>query len=97
MKHQLSSTPGNHILLSVFELDLFGYFLLVESQNVCPFLVWFVLLNVMTTRLIHILALPELPSFEVWIIFHCVNAECVYGVLCPWRVGVLPSSVHQCE
>ena len=39
---------------SGFGLDLFGYVILVESQNVSPILVWFISLNIMTIRFVHI-------------------------------------------
>ena len=66
---------------SGFGFDLFGYLILVESQNVCPFLVWFISLTIMTVKFVHIVVLSELPTLKGRIIFHCVSTT-VYGVGC---------------
>ena len=63
---------------SGFGFDLFGYLILVESQNVCPFLVWFISLTIMTIRFFQIVALSELPTLKGRIIL----PQFVYGVGC---------------
>ena len=73
VKHELSSIPGNLSASSGFGFDLFGYLILVESQNVSPFLVWFISLSIMTIRFVHIVALSELPTLKGRIRFHCVS------------------------
>ena len=81
---------------SGFGFDLFGYLILVESQNVCPFLVWFISLTIMTVRFIHIVVLSELPTLKGWIIFHCVSTTvCLWSWL-PWTLRLL-LFVGQCE
>ena len=45
----------------------------MESQNVSPFLVWFISLNIITIRFVHIVALSELPTLKGRIRFHCVS------------------------
>ena len=65
---------------SGFGFDLFGYLILVESRNVCCFLVWFISLNIMTIRFVHIVALSELPTLKGRIRFHCVHTT-----VCLWN------------
>lgn len=87
---------GSLFAFSGFGFDLFGYLILVESQNVCPLLVWFISLNMMTIRFVHIVALSELPTFKGWVIFHCVyTTVCLWNWL-PWTLGLL-LFVGQCE
>ena len=71
---------------SGFGFDLFVYIILVESQNIHPFLVWFISLNIMTIRFVHIVALSELRTLKGWIRFHCVYTTVVYGIGCPWTL-----------
>ena len=74
---------------SGFGFDLFGYLILVESQNVCPFLVWFISLTIMTIRFFHIVALSELPTLKGRIIFHCMSTTvCLWSWL-PWTLRSL--------
>ena len=87
---------GITFCFSGFGFDLFGYLILVESRNVCPFLVWFISLNIMTMRFVHIVALSELLTFKGWIIFHCVyTTVCLWNWL-PWTLRFL-LFVGQCE
>ena len=74
---------------SGFGFDLFVYIILVESQNIHPFLVWFISLNIMTIRFVHIVALSELRTLKGWIRFHCVYTTVVYGIGCPWTLRLL--------
>ena len=71
---------GITFCFSGFGFDLFGYFILVESQNVSPFLVWFISLNITTIRFIHIVALSELPTLKGRKRFHCVSTT-----VCLWN------------
>src|SRR5574341_250818 len=81
---------------SGFGFDLFGYLILVESQNVCPFLVWFISLTIMTIRFVDIVALSELLTLKGRIIFHCVSTTvCLWSGL-PWTLRLLLFVGH-CE
>lgn len=76
--------------------DLFGYLIWVESQHVCLFLVWFISLNLMTIRFVHIVALSELLTLKGRIRFHCVyTTVCLWNWL-PWTLRSL-LFVCQCE
>ena len=66
--------------------DLFGYLILVESQNVCCFLVWFISLNIMTIRFVHIVALSELPTSGAESYSAVCIPQCVYGTGCHRRL-----------
>lgn len=69
--------------------DLFGYLIWAESQNVCLFLVWFISLNLMTIRFVHIVALSELLTLKGRIRFHCVyTTVCLWNWL-PWTLRLL--------
>ena len=71
---------GITFCFSGFGLDLFGYIILVESQNVSPILVWFISRNIMTIRFVHIVALSELPTLKSRIRFQCVSTT-----VCLWN------------
>ena len=67
---------------SGFGFDLFGYLILVESQNVCPFLVWFISLNIMTIRFIVRITDFEGPNQIPMCVYHSLFMElAVHGHL----------------
>ena len=82
---------GITFCFSGFGLDLFGYFILVESQNVSPFLVWFISLNIMTIRFVHIVALSELPTLKGRKRFHCVSTT-----VCLWNWLSMDTQIVLC-
>ena len=97
MKHELSSIRGNHFLLFLaLDLTCLDISYQWNHRTFVLFLVWFISLTIMTIRLVHIVALSELPTLKGRIRFHCVSTTvCLWNWL-PWTLRLL-LFVGQCE